>query len=96
MTDLRHEAEACRRLWLAVAEKAVVEACTAIVRRAGTLDGAVSREMRYFRSKSWREVCEFAGISCRPDQIETFLKSPHVRVSSAKIRKALGLMGDAA
>lgn len=56
MSDLRHEAEACRRLWLAVAEKAVVEACTAIVRRSGALDDAVAREMRYFHSKGWRRI----------------------------------------
>lgn len=96
MSDLRHEAEACRRLWLAVAEKAVVEACAAIVRRSGALDDAVAREMRYFHSKGWREVCEYAGISYRPDHIERFLKSPDVRTTSAQMRLALGLMGDAA
>ena len=86
------EAEACRRLWLAVAEKAVVEACTAIVRRKEPLEAAVAKEMRYFRSRSWRLVCEYAGISYRPDHIERFLKSPYIRTTSAEMRRAMGIM----
>lgn len=91
MNDLAHEAEACRQLWLAVAERAIVDSACAIVRRHAELDAAVSKEMGYFRSRSWREVCQYAGISFRPDHIERFFRSEHVRSNAARMREALGL-----
>ena len=86
------EAEACRRLWLAVASAAVVASCTAIVKRKEPLGAAVAKEMRYFRSRSWRLVCWYADITHAPERVEQFLKSPHIRTTSAEMRRAMGLM----
>lgn len=92
MPDLTHDADACRRLWLAVASSAVVAACVAIVKRKCPLEDAVAKEMPYFRSRSWRMVCGYAGISYAPDRVEQFLKSPYTRTTSAEMRRAMGVM----
>ena len=92
MPDLAHDADAYRRLWLAVASAAVVAACTAIVKRKDPLEAAVAKEMRYFRSRSWRLICGYADITYAPDRVEQFLKPPYTRTTSAEMRRAMGLM----
>ena len=92
MTAAPQDAQAIRHLWLAVASVSIVDACTAIVKRKDPLEAAVAKEMRYFRSRSWRLVCSYAGISCAPGRIEQFLKSPYTRTTSAEMRRAMGLM----
>lgn len=93
MTDLAHEAEACRRLWVAVAAAAVGDAAKNVVQAGKDRSEAVEREMRYFRSRSWREVCTLAGISYRPDHIEQMLLSPKAADSLKKMGRAYGVVG---
>lgn len=91
---LAHEAEACRRLWVNVAAAAIGDAAKNVVlaRRDGDEEAVIAREMRYFRSRSYRQVCELAGLSCRPDHIERMLRSDKVAASLKKMARAYGVL----
>lgn len=77
--DHQH-AVSCRRLWQSVAVFTITDAAAEILkveprRKAWTLH----RRVRYFQSRDWELVCTLAGVSCKPGQIEAYLRSDRLQ-----------------
>lgn len=82
------EAQICRRLWVAVACAAITDAAAEVAKaRIGDKRYlAIAQAMYYFRGRDWREVCEMAGMTIRPDHVERFLRSDLIAQNSSSIK----------
>ena len=69
-----HEAHAIRQLWVSVAATAILDAVSEISKENSTkskknLNKILEKHRRYFRSKSFRDVCNMAGFDPKPEKI---------------------------
>lgn len=80
-------------LWRSVAAIAIADAGRAILDRdhGVKLEKAVECQMRYFRGRNWKDICELAGISYKPDAVQKYLSSDMVQPTPTLIRKVFGL-----
>lgn len=72
---LKEQVQACRRLWKMVIIYALREARERIANtNPKYLTKAVAKEMKYFRSPDFEEICVRAGAPIKPEAIEKALR----------------------
>lgn len=83
------------RLWRAVHCATLVDAARAVIKKQQpthfpapmSKEQAVREEMRYFTSRSYRTVCEYAENSCDPIAIEAWLSRDDLATKVTEIRR---------
>lgn len=85
-----------RALWQSVMVAAIMDVSKAVKSRAPICGHrrAVAIEMLYFHSADWRLLCEIAGASRKPAEIEAFLRSDFAMKTQAEIYRSFGFTKD--
>lgn len=93
---MSHVVRSHRALWQSVMMAAIMDATKAMKSRALICghSRAVAIEMIYFHSADWSLLCEMAGMSGKPDEIEAFLRSDLATKTQAQIYRSFGLTND--
>lgn len=93
---MSHVIRGHRALWQSVMVAAIMDAAKAVKSRARICghSRAVAIEMIYFHSADWRLLCEMAGASTKPVEIEAFLRSDLAMKTQAEIYRSFGLTKD--
>lgn len=93
---MSHVVRSHRALWQSVMMAAIMDATKTIKSRALICghSRAVAIEMIYFHSADWSLLCEMAGMSSKPDEIEAFLRSDLATKTQAQIYRSFGLTND--
>lgn len=88
-----HESLAMLRMWRSVAAAAIIDAAKEITGSHGSArETAIAHHSRYFHGRDWREICDTAGITCKPDAVMRFLTSDKAMPTAQKCMVSLGLV----